>query len=309
MSLAVAIAILAAFGFYLRAHIDDLKIESLDARYLLAAFGIYLIRPIVLGAVNRAMLRALGSRVSLWECYWLAIVANASNLLLPMSSAALRGYYLKQKHQFAYTHFLSTLLGAQFLLVLVASLTALGCLALMAPLGQGHGRVLILVLALTTLVGGIAASLLPDLGTGKNWVYNKIVTVIQGWHALRRRKSVVLQVCALGLLLRVFDAFTFWLAARGAGFDVPPLGAVALTSATATIGVLRITPGNLGIHEALVGFVSDIIGLTIPQGIAIALLCRTVAILRTVLLAPIGTWVLTRNLYDNEDHRGNEEPG
>ena len=60
--------------------------------------------------------------------------------------------------------------------------------------------------------------------------------------------------------------------------------------------LISLTPGNLGVQEAIIGLLSELLGLGFNEGLLVAGLVRVVAVSITFTLGPIFSYKLTKSL-------------
>ncbi len=293
---ALAVVALVGLGVYLGVHGAEVRqLLTANPKLLLGVLAVCVLRLYITGLANRTMFNARGLPIASMECFHLASVTNACNMVLPLQSgAAFRAVYLRRKHSFAYVDFIATMFGTQLMFFTVTSAVALVCIGLFTPPTESHGRTIGMLLAGSCLTVGVVVSLLPRLKPRGVWFFDKLAAVTQGWYELRRDRLVMLKVLAIALALRGCDALCFWFGCRAAGLEIPLLPLVALTSVGATASVVSITPSGLGTFELVVGIVSGAAGLTPVQAVSVSVMCRSVAVLGTAIIAPISLWRLSR---------------
>jgi hypothetical protein len=65
--------------------------------------------------------------------------------------------------------------------------------------------------------------------------------------------------------------------------------------------LVRITPGNLGIQEAVVSLSSGLLGIGTGQGLLVSLLIRVATMIPTFTLGPVFSFLLTRKLAISQE--------
>ena len=274
---ASALTLLAVTGItiYLLTHGSDLQaMQARQPAWLGLLFGLTVLRVMLTAEMHRGLLGTMGHHLARAECFWLANVASAANLLLPLhGGTGLRAFYLKRRHGVSYRNFAAQLIGCQLLLAVVASLVA--------------------GLSLLTLDSAVAAATLLAA----------IVIFLVGlwsWKLRSERHTWTprYRLIGLALALRAIDVAMFWSASQAAGWVVGAWGAAAVTSLGSLAALIQLTPGGLGTREAMVAAVSTAAGLSVAQAVAATLVVRGVDLLRAALLGGTGSWWLQRQLRE-----------
>lgn len=308
LSTALGCAAAAALAGYLFFHRNELASLRCAAYWplALAVFGSALIL-LADGALNFVMLRRLAVPVGWRECVSLSCVATAWNLLTPArGGAAFRAVYLKKVHSLGYRLFLSTLLGFYVLTTLILCSAALGALVWLRTIEHRGNTTTLEWTAAVCLLGCVLAAWLPATGWENYWLLRRIGAITQGWQVLRSEPRTVLSLLCVASLQMAAGLLALWACYRALGIR---LGAIEVT-AVGTLGamstLLSITPGSLGVYEAVVAFVANTLGVEPVHSVAAATISRLVLVVLLLPLASIGTYHLTRlarRTSTNSPHR------
>jgi len=271
---------------YVRNNLSDFtKISGISLPYVLLIGCVCLTMLIVNGFFLRALTTSFNIKMNFFEYFSISIITSFGNLFLPMKGGAgFRAVYLKSRHDFDYSYFLSSLAANYLVVFNITSLAALACLALFSARTRGGS------LPVTTAFLGVAALtswaiLFPPPGLEwipVRWVRERANQVMTGWRIIRRDKKTVLELCWLSALNLVLGFAITWL--EFAAFDMKDAhgDGIGLLQASifSCIGALSflisITPAALGIREGLLMFSSHFLGISQSQALAVSLLDRTV---------------------------------
>jgi uncharacterized protein (TIRG00374 family) len=91
------------------------------------------------------------------------------------------------------------------------------------------------------------------------------------------------------------------------GFEVRIVPVVFASVAIQMSFFFSITPGNLGVREMLLGFVSQVIGLGFGEGIAVTILQRAVSVVVFLVVGGFFSILVLRSLSKGELDKRAEE--
>lgn len=289
--------ILILFINYIYHHISEFKqIALINPFWLIPLIALFLLNYYFLGIQTKNLLLPLGVKLKNLEVYMLSIVTGFYNIITPAHGGmAVRAVYLKKKHNFSYTLFLSSLAGIYVINFFIASLFGLISLFFIYQSYNIFNWVIFLVFSglFLPLLGLIVFS--PEFKEAKNNFINRFIKVANGWNLIRKNKRVVsvcLSVTLAGLLISTFSTIISY---HVFGINLSFIQALFLTC-IASIGILiLITPGNLGVAEAIAVFSALIIGITPAQSLSVAILGRIVQMIVIFTIGPIFSYILLKH--------------
>ena len=313
-SIVVLVLVVAVIALYLNSQ-----------RQLLAAFGnvsfssiIYLIAlRLLFLAINGVFLRdfasKFGVRLSLKEWFGLSVVTTMGNYITPFSGGLIaRATYLKYRHAFPYAQF-ATLLASNYLVTFwvvgvvgVLTLTFVGAVQFSWQVALFFAAV---VMVISTLV------MLPSARLPWNNRLAKVInTSLEGWALVKNDKSLLVRLVVYTLVNILLNAFSFWVAYSALGSPVSFAAALLIGLLTVFSLLINVTPGNLGIQEAVVSLSSGLLGAGEGQGLLAALLIRAATLVLAFILGPTFSFLLTRELTVHQlagtsPVRDTEQPG
>jgi uncharacterized protein (TIRG00374 family) len=226
------------------------------------------------------------------------------NYLTPFRGGAVaRAVYLKKIHQFSYAYFLSTLAGIYIVIFLVYSFIGLlSMFFLYQFLGVFNVLIFFVFLAIfLSLLGIVIFS--PKIKETKYRFVNLFINVINGWHLIKSDKKVVGIIGLISLINVGIMVLMMFLEFKVFGLEISFLSALFL-SIVSTLGLfISITPGALGIKEAIVAFTAAVINVPISQALTVSILDRAIGLGIIFILGPIFSYILMNQ--KNEKNEGN----
>ena len=132
------------------------------------------------------------------------------------------------------------------------------------------------------------------LSSFDKWL-NRFIKVVNGWHLIKKNGRVIAVTLVITLIQVLISSLMLWLQFRVFGIDVGFASCIFL-SAIGSLGLLiSITPGSLGINEAIIVFSAMTIGITPAESLSAALLGRAVSLVVLFVLGPIFSYTLVKN--------------
>ncbi len=305
LSIALLIAIILFAAFYLVNNLHDFNDLRIEQPILL--FPLILITIIsyyVIGIVTDSLLRPFGVKLKQSEAFALAIVTGFYNLITPFRGGmGVRAVYLKKKHDFAYVNFLATLSAVYVLIFFVGS--ALGLLSTYILYKQTQVFSPILALVFAAIFLGMAGIMIfsPQFKEPENKWIRRFIKVINGWNLIKKNKRVIAVTVIITLIQLILGAFMLWLQFRVFGVEVGIWSCLFLSAVGNISLLIAVTPGNLGVQEAITVFSAATIGITPAESLSAALLGRAVSLVVLFILGPIFSYILLKRNSSNPNKK------
>ena len=222
-------------------------------------------------------------KVRLRPVEWIGLpfVNSLGNYLLSRSGAAAKAVYLKRKHDFSYTAFITTLGASQIIMV-----AAIGMWGTVASLTVGllHGKMAPLV---TGFFAGITILALafflfsPKIRRDGGRLRAFWAEFFESWATLKARRRSLAALFLIDLYLVALFGLRLFFAFRFLDIDASLSGCLLTAPMIELSAMLSITPADLGIRETIIGTMSMYLGTGFSPGLIAASLDRSVAILWT----------------------------
>ena len=303
LSILLTITVLLLFGIYLYSNPEILIIlKDISPLFLIIIMTLFLLLFLLEGIFIKVTLNIFDKHIDLKESYYLSTVSRIGNYLLPMRAGAIfRATYLKNKYQFEYSKFLSTLYAYYILLFLLNSILALFVL-LFKYLSLSTFYPLItlffLLLLLATLFVILFRKTVPTReGKGLKYINKGIVIFnkfLSSWDMIVKRKKLFLSLLFLTMGNILINGIIFYVEFLTLKININILDIVLYTCLSGVSLLISITPGSLGLREAIFLFTSESIGLTQDQIMQLAFLDRGVLFLLLLLLLVVITLFVKR---------------
>jgi uncharacterized membrane protein YbhN (UPF0104 family) len=296
-SVLILVIVLGGMVWYLASQ--PKLFEALGNVSLSAAVYLIGLRLLFLGT-NGLFLRAFafkfGIRLAPKEWFGLSVVTTMGNYITPFSGGLIaRAAYLKRRHAFPYAQF-ATMLASNYL-VNFWVIGVVGVISLLAFEGMAGSYWHVILFFATVTVSISALVMFPSIRLPwNNRLANTFNTALEGWALVKNDWSLLARLVILSLINILLNGVSFWLAYDALGSPVH-FTAALLVSLLAVFSVLvNVTPGNLGVQEAVVTVSSGLLGAGTSVGLLVALLIRAATLVVAFTLGPIFSIILTREL-------------
>jgi uncharacterized membrane protein YbhN (UPF0104 family) len=283
ISLILTIGVVALFVWYGVAHPEMFK--SLGQVSLLALFLIVALRLVTIwsnGLFTKWTVEAFTDRLSMGEGFMVAVLTAVGNFFGPLlGGMGIRAVYLKKYHRLPYSKFTSTLIGYYQMMFIFNSLLAVGSLLFLPRTHQTW----LLILFFVAWIVGFAAFAVVHLPKRErmgrlertkvgSFAVKVLYDVEDGWKLLRGNKVLMVRMAALAIINLIALYLISLVEFKALNL---PMNAATLGLYTALVQaslLLSITPGAVGLREAMLFILAATVGLTNQEIIQIAILDR-----------------------------------
>lgn len=272
----------------------DLSIGSL---FLLA--GLVLVTLVANGLLNYLLYQDLGAPATFNESIGLAAVNTLANLLPFTGGMMAKGVYLKKKYELAYTRFLSATLALY--VCFVAANGVIGSMILAYwTLSEGFSIPVPLILAFLGMVVSLIVFWIPINVPNVSGKWKKrLARLLSGWHVLRHNQSLIIKLVGVQLFMTLIFAGRFWIAFHILSQEVSLMQCILFAAATILTRLVSITPGALGIREAIVAAIAAVLGFEVDVSIIAVGIDRLVATFVIIVVGTVYTYVLSRQVIND----------
>lgn len=304
--LTVIILILFALYLYRNPTIINVVLNT-QPTYLLIIILIFILVFFLEGLFIRVTLKAFEKHISIKESFYLSTLSRIGNYLLPMRAGAIfRATYLKKKYNFDYSKFLSTLYGYYIILFLLYSFVAIITLLLKSLLNDETFFILIIFfsgLFLAMLFLMFVRVPFNKIVKNDKGLVAKIVgfldRFINSWDVIVKNKELLLQLIFITSQYILLNTIIIYVEFLSLGITINFLNLMLYSCLSGVSLLVSITPGSLGIREAVFLISSQGIGLEEEQILQLAVIDRGVLfILLTILMIVIFLFLRKFNLKD-----------
>jgi uncharacterized membrane protein YbhN (UPF0104 family) len=251
-------------------------------------------------SINGLFLREFTSKfgidLTILEWFGLSVVTTMGNYITPFSGGMLvRATYLKRKHAFPYSKFMS-MLAANYL-VIFWMIGIVGTVILIKRVSDISSIYVLLVFFITIVCIISMLLLVPSIKlVERSWLTGYINEALNGWDMIRKDGRLLSTIVVYAAINMMTNGLSFWIAYNALGTAVPFTSAFLVSLFVSFSLLINITPGNLGVQEVIVSLSSGLLGIGAGLGLVAALLVRASAMLIAFSLGPLFSVFLARKL-------------
>lgn len=269
------------------------KITFLDVIFIVMFQLLFLITN---GLLLRTFLSKFEVDLAVKEWFGLSVITTMGNYLTPFSIGMIaRATYLKKRYDFPYAQFVSLLVSNYLINFFVIGWVGIFVLAVFGPKGEYFWLVMAFFIIVIVLVIVFVVSPIGKL-PWKNRIVNRINSTLEGWKLIRNDAALIGKLSVYALMNVFINGAAIWVSYSALGSKIVFWNAILIGLLTSFSLLIRITPGNVGIQEAVLGFSSTILNANSGQGVLVSLLLRGGMMVLVFILGPIYSYRLTNEL-------------
>ena len=133
---------------------------------------------------------------------------------------------------------------------------------------------------------------------GESRVSNWIKSALTGFEDLRKEKSLLLRLMLNSYLQLALMGLTIYFTFMSLGLMVDYLDGLLLGIFTSVSKYNFLFPGQLGLREIFIGFVTKMVQVSFNDGIIVAVTDRVISGVATIFLGNIFVWMIIRRIGD-----------
>lgn len=259
---------------------------------------IALLQPITVGTValtNKLVIEHIFQRISFSDAFLLQFVNNFLNKIIAEGGSVYRGGYLKSQYSFPLSKYISSIGGIYVIGLMTNSIMGILLLLIIYRIERlFNAYVLAVFLAITA--GTFLLIIIKPRFNEKNWLFRKINQVLDGWNSIKSSKRLLFYIFILSTLGAFTSAVSTFIAYRGLNTDIKFVNSILYSSISTIANFVNLTPGGLGVNEAVLVFSSEVIGLSGETILLGALLLRAVTLITSFILGGISYSILNFRL-------------
>lgn len=264
---------------------------------LIALYLIFLATIYLNGLYTRYILSAFGINLKIAEWLPISVATTAANYLTFFrGGAGVRALYLKARHSFSFSDFLSTLSAMYIMYFAVNGLVGIAGLLLLARQGQAFDLPLAVFFIIITIISFLVMLLKIQMRAFNTFPLAQIARIVNGWNNIRKNKillgQLVINIALYSLLIILQTKIAF------ATYDVELTWPAALfySAGRNMMALATITPGALGLVEALSIYMGQTLQYTPAEALLIQGLVRFVVISTLLVTGPLAFASLGKRL-------------
>ena len=279
----LTLVVLILFTLYLFKNPEIIdRLVNTQPLYILLIMLLYLFIFFLEGLFIIVTLRIFSKDMNRSEGMYVATLSRIGNYLLPMRAGAVfRATYLKKKYNFNYSNFLATLYGYYIVFFLTNAILAFIVLLFKSLLFQ-QTYISLILFFLAVIVGMVVLIFLrfpfKKIFKQSNGIIFKVISFLDkflgGWDLIVKNRKLFLQLILLAfanIFVNILVIYLEFISIEKVGNI---LDIILYTCISGVSLLISITPGSLGLREAVLLVTSKSLGLSELEVMALAFLDR-----------------------------------
>ena len=200
--LAVLLLIFLLFIRYIYIHVDEFaKLKLVNPIYLLFLIILTIFFSLTYGLVIKYLVEPFKIKLKFNAWFGLSVITSFYNIIAPATGGLVpRALYLKKKHNFHYSSFISSLSGIYITHFLVGSTLGLLSILFLYVKYKAFNLPIFLAFLIIFFVSLTITLFSPKLKKSNHRWFSKIVKVVNGWHKIRKNHKVFFIVCIITIV-------------------------------------------------------------------------------------------------------------
>ena len=299
ISYVVLVISLLIAGYFVKDQKSTLgKIFEIDIYQFLVISCIVVLTPFIDGLRTLLLTKQFGVNLGIGESAALASVNNFWNYLPLTGGLVIRSLYLKKKHGFSYSNFISTLAASY-----IISFLSFGLVGLISVLVfwnmTGIVNMTIILILLSTVLFSLFLIKINYSVKSNNKFLSVIATILEEWKTLRKKRNLIIKLILLDLALILVFSVRLFLAAQFLGTPLPFLSILIIVSLSLFSVLLNVTPGALVVKEAIISFSAAALSFSFYDSLTVSLLDRAISMVWIFLMGIIFSFYLSKSFPVN----------
>ena len=276
------------------------EMRLVNANLVWVLIGLIVARMTLRGTFHWQVMRSLKVDIPFGEALALNFAGTMMNQVLPLPiGPGFRATYLKNKYDFPFSLFASTL-AALFIYWLLVSAT-LGLLsAIWYHASQGTYDIVIYGLLMAVILGCLTMFIIPrfiETETAANgWLAPRIGKILEGWRTIVSSKKLIVGASIVVVLSTIVSAAAMYAGFRIFGIDIELPGALVLMASQRIGSLIKLTPGAIGYQEMVGVYFTTILAPTAAQAAVVFVLVRIANTAIGLVVGLPALWLLSTQL-------------
>ena len=266
--------------------------------YVIILLCLFILVQLVNGYRVFMIVRFFGAHIKTFDWICLPYITSYLNYLPVNAGSGATAVFLKKKYNLPYTKFVS-MSGALLLLQMFCFSTSGLLLMTFIRIVKGHTNGYAVMVLLFIAAAVIGTRFVPvGFVKGESRVSNWIKSALTGFEDLRKEKSLLLSLMINSYLQLALMGLTIYFTFMSLGLLVDYLDGLLLGIFTSVSKYNFLFPGQLGLREIFIGFVTKMVQGSFNDGIIVAVTDRVISGVATIFLGNIFMWMIIRRIRD-----------
>jgi len=239
-----------------------LNLKNISFWYFLLLFFLRVITLFALSIINHMIIRKIRKNVPFVDNITLQFANQLLNKIIPKGGAAFRGVYLKERYNFPYSKFISTISGIYIISFLSYSIVAF---FVFITIFQATGKYNIFYILAFSCVFFLTTflTLLPRnfFDNSKGRVCSILKSILEGWFYIKKDSFLIIIIIVITIFNLTINSIIIEIIYQSMGLNTSYMSYLFLSVISSLTIFVNLTPDAIGIKEGLYAFSTDIVGI------------------------------------------------
>lgn len=266
--------------------------------YIIILLILFIAVQLVNGYKLFMIVRFFGPNMKTFEWIGLPYITSYLNFLPVNAGSGATAVFLKKKYSLPYTKFISisgSLLLMELFCLSTAAFLLISLIRITGGQINGYSALAFLLIA----IGVIGLRFVPiRVIKGRSRVTNWLKSTVVGFEELRRQQTLIVSLMVNSYLQLILLGLIIYFTFLSLGLVVNYLDGFLLGVVTSVSKYHFLLPGQLGLREMFIAFVTKMIQGSFNDGVIVAVTDRVISGVATIVLGNIFSWMIIRRIGD-----------
>jgi len=291
--------LLVLMGWYLYENKEIFSsLKNLDISDILMIAFLQAISVGIVALINKLVIDHIDQKISFSDSFLLQYANNFLNKIIAKGGSVYRGGYLKAQYAFPFSKFLASIGGVYIIGLMTNSVTG-ALLLITIYFTENVYNTFVLIIFLMVIAGILLLVMIEPKFNGNNWILRKVNQVLDGWNSIKSNRKLLFNIFILSVLGLLSSTTSVFIAYRGLDAEIKFINSLLYSSISPIANFVNVTPGGLGINEAVLVFSSEVIGISNDVLLLEALLPWVITLITSFALGGVSYLTLNSRLLKN----------
>jgi uncharacterized protein (TIRG00374 family) len=254
------------------------------------------------GYFSKIILTGFSVNLTFGEWFLLPFVTALVNLVTPFrGGAAYRAWYLKKLYNLSYSLFMVQLGSAIVFSLIIGSLFGFASsMYFVIQQKQCAGYFAAAFFMVVVITYGLIRSKV-SIAANANIFFKKLRDILNSWQMIHASTTLVCKLTLNILITHVLSFILLYLAFRSLQINISFMAVIFISITSSFSTLFNITPGNLGLREAVITLCGMYSGIDMALAAAVSLLIRGIEIVVVTTIAGVGFLYLSKRIRNRNE--------
>jgi len=262
---------------------------------------------VISGIINKWIIDSIDQTIAPLDAIMLQFANNFVNRFISQGGAIYRSAYLKMQHDFPISKFLASI-GGIYIIGIMANAAIGLLLMLFFFIRDGIFSIYMFAVFAALLLGMATLLVLKPKFKSDRWFWKKINQVLQGWNRIKGNRVLFIKIFLYSAVSLLISSVIVYIAYHALDVDIHFMNSFFYSTISSLSNIINLTPGGLGVNEAILMFSSDVIGVSSDIILLGSLMLRAISMISILSIGGVSYIILNFRLQKPGKKASNLEP-